>query len=90
MDLRYKFTKEIIIKIQGMQHYQYLDYVGMLFHCARCHVYGHVARYCALKFKRKFLRRKSTETSSPVEELCVNRSMEEDGIVEKVGEGSSL
>lgn len=59
LDLRKGLEEEMVIEVGRRCYVQCLDYLGIPFHCSRCHIYEYLASECNLKFRGKHWRRKS-------------------------------
>ena len=53
LDIREGLDEDITLKWGDKAYTQKLDYMGILFKCNRCHIYGHVVAKCNLPFKKK-------------------------------------
>ena len=54
LDLRNGLAEDIVIKKGGFEFHQPLDYLGIPFHCNRCHAHGHLIPDCSLPFSKAF------------------------------------
>ena len=54
LDLSKGLVEDLQIECGDRVFSQPLDYVGVPFHCNKCHHYGHVYSQCGLSFKKYF------------------------------------
>lgn len=47
------------------ERWRTFDYEGILFHCRRCHKYGHLVKECELHLKKAFLASGVVNTNLP-------------------------
>eukprot|EP01018_Ginkgo_biloba_P006122 Gb_38546 [translate_table: standard] len=75
LDLGEGITKEMLIQKGDLIHSQLLDYVGIPFHCRRCHKYGRFAsEYSLSLIKKVWVKKAILEVQESQKDLNISKS----------------